>query len=210
MVKTCTAYAVRFICCLPFLLFCNNCTSKISEYAFCAAVVCDEGCWIDQNADRIYKAGDQYYIKAQRGRIRGAQRGWPAGDVFSGFKTMKTWVPDDNSPENIYALLDVHGAAMCLYDTTLNKESNPSEWHPVLSLRYDSILYSTLPENAVTIPFQANVEISDEAWGISQPREDWRGIYLYPTGALIWLTVDVPCTILGSFLYVLYQTTTAM
>lgn len=210
MMKTCTAYAVRFICCLSFVLFCNSCTSKISEYAFSAAVVCDDGYWIDKNADRIYRAGDQYYVRAQRGKIRRAQKGWPAGDVFSGFNTKTRWVPDDNSPETTYALLDAHGVGVCRYYTTLDKESNPSEWRPVLSLRYDSILRSTLPENAVTIPLQAKAEIDDSAWAISPPREDWRGIYLYPTGALIWLTVDVPCTILGSFLYVIYQTATAM
>ena len=173
-----------------FLL--SSCVSSVSDYCFYKAWVSDDGVWFEQEPREMYKVGDAYYAKAKRGRVRGAQRGWPSRAlVFEGSLRRFEWLPDGAEAEDVYV--------------TMNPRYS---YTPMLAM--NGHCTTLLPGRAerVAIPDGADMGCFHEGHNIGARYKDWHQCYLYPTGALLYCTVDIPCSIIGStgmLMYMLLQ-----
>ena len=170
----------------------SSCVSSVSDYCFYKARVAEEGVWFEKEPRELYKVGDTYYAKAKRGRVRGSQRGWPSHALFfEGSLRRFEWQPDDDAAEDVYVTMDTR------YDTT----PMPAR---------DGHCTTTLPGRAerIAIPDGADRSCFRVGYKMGAEHTDWHQCYLYPMGCLLYIGVDIPCSIIGStgmLMYMLLQ-----
>lgn len=198
----------RFLLISLLCLGLSGCYSSVCGYVWNRALAA-EATWIP-NPDRaeLYRAGDDIYAKALRGKVRGAQDGCLHDIIIN--PSRATWVPVSEENETVYLKVK------------LKVRSDNGERPHLYSIEPDrSSLLTRLPESATAMQGPGvlpRVKTAErfrklrEPVPCTEPQTDAHALYAYPLGLATAVAVDVPCSVLlnagalvGSIFYTSYQ-----